>query len=368
MADAGVAARPIAAIAPPLPARLGALLASPARALRRIDASGGGVRDAAWLVLFGALCFRLEDLARAVLGITHLSAGLVLRQTLAVFSQELREAVMVVVGAGVGITILAGRGRRDPSLDIELGAACYVPFFAARGVLRTVDLDALFGPVSPFLHQVFDGAALAWATVLFVLAVRTARARTPGVAVAAGAVVARLGDRVAASALAAVLGGALFVNAGWVARNMNAIRPLRSGSEAPAFSLPRIDGRTGSVALGDLRGKVVLLDFWASWCAPCVQMLPTLHHVYADWQPRGVEIVGINSDGPSSTVQDVRDFLTERPAPYPMVRDDGTVGGLYKVVALPHMVVIGRDGGIRKVFWGMTSKTELDEALGQALN
>ena len=65
---------------------------------------------------------------------------------------------------------------------------------------------------------------------------------------------------------------------------------------------------------------------------------------------------------------EIQEFLRRRPAPYPIVFDDGEVGGLYKVVALPHMVVVGRDGGIRKVFWGVTSKTELAEAFAQALN
>src|SRR5262249_53922661 len=114
---------------PSLPARLGALLATPGRALGAMEArGGGGVRDAAWLVLFGVICFRLQDQTRALLGLSQVGVA----PLLAVFSQEVREAVTVALGAGLTLTLLAGRGRRDPSIDIELGAACYVPFFAAR--------------------------------------------------------------------------------------------------------------------------------------------------------------------------------------------------------------------------------------------
>jgi peroxiredoxin len=99
-----------------------------------------------------------------------------------------------------------------------------------------------------------------------------------------------------------------------------------------------------------------------------VQMLPTLHDLYDEFHPRGAEFVGINSDGPAATAEEVRAFLRRRPAPYPMVLDDGDVGGRYNVMALPHMVVLGRDGDIRKVFWGITSRNELARALTAAQN
>ena len=74
--------------------------------------------------------------------------------------------------------------------------------------------------------------------------------------------------------------------------------------------------------------------------------------------------MGINSDGASATEQELRAFLLARPAPYPIVIDrNGEVGGQYKVVALPHIVVVGRDGVVRRTFWGVTSANEIAEAL-----
>jgi peroxiredoxin len=365
------------AAGPRLPARVGMLLAQPTSALRLYDEAGGGVRDAAWLVLLGVACFRLEDVMRALLGITHLSASTVVRQMFAALSHEVQEAVLIVLPAAVGVTVLAGRGHRDPSRDLELGAACYVPFFAARAVYRALDLDVLLGPLPRVVNQISSSVGLVGALVVLALAVRVARARPPATAEPKGATpstpappvaVPGLPARLSATALAAFLGAALFVNAGWVIRNADAIRPLRRGGQAPEFSLPRIDGQPGDLALVSMRGKVVLLDFWATWCAPCVHMMDTLHKLHDEWQPRGVEFVGINSDGAMASPEDVRRFLRERPAPYPMVIDEsGQVASLYKVVALPHMVLMGRDGSIRKTFWGVTSHDELAEALAAAV-
>ena len=145
-------------------------------------------------------------------------------------------------------------------------------------------------------------------------------------------------------------------------------RDAKIGRPAPDFSLEVIHrGDPGNrMRLSTLRGKAVLLDFWASWCAPCLQMMPTLHDLYQQWQPRGAEFVGINSDGPGMTAAQVQEFLRAHPAPYPIVLDDADVGDRYQVEALPDLVVIDRGGAIRNVFWGITSKSELSRALESA--
>jgi thiol-disulfide isomerase/thioredoxin len=174
----------------------------------------------------------------------------------------------------------------------------------------------------------------------------------------------RTRSRLTVAVLAAMLGAAFFINLGFVIRHADAIRPLASGRAAPGFSLPRLDGQPGEVSLAGLKGKVVLLDFWASWCGPCVHMFPTLHELHRDWHGRGVEFVGINSDGPAATRQELEAFVAAQRFPYPVVIDsDGEVGGRYKVVALPHLVVIGRDGEVSRTFWGVTSAREIASAL-----
>jgi thiol-disulfide isomerase/thioredoxin len=159
----------------------------------------------------------------------------------------------------------------------------------------------------------------------------------------------------------------LGVNVAWASRHYDALRPIAHGEPAPAFELPRVDGAGGRLALGALRGKVVLLDFWATWCPPCLQMIPVLHDLHQEWAPRGVQMVGVSSDGAQTSPDEIRAFLNNRPSPYPMVLDDGTANGLYKIRALPQLVLIDREGAIRKVFVGYTSKRELASALAEAV-
>jgi peroxiredoxin len=296
---------------------------------------------------------------------------------LAVVSYEVREAMWVVLGAALVVTLAAGRARRDPSRDLELGALAYVPFFAVRAIFRTLDLPSFYGPLRPPTGSIFTALAFLLACLFVGMAIATARRRPLRsaesvmsaplpVEPAADPVPPRTRSRLTVALLAAMLGAAFFINLGFVVRHADSIRPLMSGHPAPDFSLARIDGQPGEVSLGSLKGKVVLLDFWASWCQPCVHMLPTLHQLHSDWHGRGVEFVGINSDGPAATRAELEAFVSAQHFPYPVVIDEtGEVGGQYKVVALPHIVVVGRDGQVRRTFWGVTSAREIASALAQ---
>jgi thiol-disulfide isomerase/thioredoxin len=340
---------------PPLPARLGALLGSPAAALDAIDAQGtGGVRDLGWLVVLGVVCLRLQDLLRALAGVGDGNVFAALRQALGIFAQEIQAPLVVSIIAGVIITVAAGKGRRDPAIDIELGAASYLPMFIGHLLV------ALRGSTTlpPLVDELIMTAALVWMTLLIVLSVRIARRRPRQPAAVVPAPAGPLRDRLAVTAVAAIFGLALLVNAAALARK---------GRSAPDFALPRVDGQPGTVALSSLRGKVVLLDFWATWCAPCLEMLPVMDALYGEFQSRGVEFVGINSDGPSATPDDVRGFLRTHKISYPVVIDEGEVGGRYNVTGLPHFVVLNREGAISRVFFGLTRREELARALTRAI-
>ena len=383
--------------------RFGQILVAPRAAMERIEREGGGFRDAVILIALGTVTLRFPQLAEALLGLTQPSRGTLLR-VVGVFSNEARDALMIIP-ATLGIVLLGGR-RRDPNLDLEIGSACFAPFFTARAVER-VGFAIAGHPVpsgsSIGSNIVAYGPATVWAAWVFIQALRAAWARSDPKVVAAASMPAAdtpaepaatepgaLGPssmvapsvppadappvpapgprarRAGLAALALLVVGLGF-NIAWASRHFDALRPMEHGEAAPEIDLPRIDGTAGRLTLSSLRGKVVLLDFWATWCPPCIQMIPVLHDLHHEWASRGVEFVGVDSDGPQSTVQDVRDFLIEHPAPYPIVMDDGTANTLFKIRALPQMVLIDRAGAVRRVFIGFTTRHELASAFAEVL-
>jgi peroxiredoxin len=175
--------------------------------------------------------------------------------------------------------------------------------------------------------------------------------------------VTKLPARLAAGVLAAVLGSALVVNVVRIARHPEDLAPVAAGALAPDFTLSRVDGTPGTVTLSNLRAKIVVLDFWARWCPPCLAMLSALHALHAEWQPRGVEFLGINAEGSHTQREEIEEFLRGHRSPFPMLLDDRQVGGLYGVRSVPHLVVIGRDGRVGKVIVGQAGKAEVAAAI-----
>jgi peroxiredoxin len=121
------------------------------------------------------------------------------------------------------------------------------------------------------------------------------------------------------------------------------IRP-EVGYLAPDFSLPSLGGQT--VRLSDLRGKAVLLNFWATWCAPCRLEMPTMDKAYQEYKSRGLEILAVSLDAGSNSV--VKHFMQELKLDFPVLLDpDMEVLRLYRMVGIPASFLIDKQGIVR---------------------
>jgi len=136
------------------------------------------------------------------------------------------------------------------------------------------------------------------------------------------------------------------------------------GAPAPGFALKNFDGT--ALVLKNLVGKVVILNFWASWCPLCRVEMPILERMWTAYKERDVVIVGINSA--QDTWSDARAFLRTHKVTYANVRDEtGRVAATYGVVALPTTYFIGRDGRIQERFVGAFVGDVGDEELGKRI-
>ncbi len=113
------------------------------------------------------------------------------------------------------------------------------------------------------------------------------------------------------------------------------------GEPAPDFSGPALLSEQ-IVTLSDYRGKIVYVDFWASWCPPCRQSLPIYNQLRNEIGPAYFEVIGVNIDNPS---EDGRAFLSKNPVDFPMVADPlGEIAKIYRIKAMPVSFLIDQYG------------------------
>ena len=120
---------------------------------------------------------------------------------------------------------------------------------------------------------------------------------------------------------------------------------------APDFTLKTLAGK--EITLSQLKGKVVLLDFWATWCGPCKESVPHLIQLYKDYRESGFELVGMNVD--KGDGEAVRRFIMSMDIPYPVVSAPEDVVRSYRVTGIPATFLIDKEGKIRERIAGFNS-------------
>ena len=148
------------------------------------------------------------------------------------------------------------------------------------------------------------------------------------------------------------------------AKNAGGIGALK-GATAPDFTLKTIDGKT--LKLSDLRGKAVLLNFWATWCAPCRIETPWIVDIQKQYGGQGLQVVAVSMDD-ESDADSVKKFAEEMHMTYPILRGTEDVGNEYGGVEfLPTIFFVGRDGKVTGRILGLRGREDIEDNVKKAL-
>jgi len=143
--------------------------------------------------------------------------------------------------------------------------------------------------------------------------------------------------------LASIVGATIFF-----ALHSRRAEPVRVGGAAPDFTLPKLEG--GDISLKDFRGRVVVLNFWATWCPPCVEEMPSLTSFAEQMDPAGVTVLGVSVDHDAEAL---RKFVQHNDVRFPIARDMGQrVSSQYGTFKYPETYIIDREGNISEKMLG----------------
>jgi cytochrome c biogenesis protein CcmG/thiol:disulfide interchange protein DsbE len=132
---------------------------------------------------------------------------------------------------------------------------------------------------------------------------------------------------------------------------------VNGGSAAPPLALPDLGGRT--IDLESLRGRVVLVNFWATWCPPCRAELPELAELWQDHERSCLEVLGVAEQSPPADLQ-----LASRSIPYPILTDPrGAAATAWSVFGFPSSYLVDPEGKVVRVFEGAVRKQDVVEAM-----
>ncbi|MDF1527038.1 MAG: TlpA disulfide reductase family protein [bacterium] len=133
---------------------------------------------------------------------------------------------------------------------------------------------------------------------------------------------------------------------------------------APDFTLAAVDG--SMVSISDYRGKVVLVDFWATWCPPCLEMIPILSRLHKKYSDKGLVVLGVSLD--NEGLEMLGTFVHEKMIPYKIVMGDKKIGSAFGgVSSIPTLYMVDRNGRLVRKLTGYHSYAQLEEQVKKYL-
>jgi thiol-disulfide isomerase/thioredoxin len=329
--------------------RLGLAIAHPRWALAVAadrDHAGRSGSDLIVAIVLLLAATQLRGIATAVWLGSSVDPGLGLRAAMRVLTGTLTVDLGLLVLGALVVFSLAG-ARRNLGRAFDLACVAALPLlFVDLGATTVVRVAGIVG-VPILVGWLLSGLSYGWMGALIALAIRPARlapARIPAPPAEAVKQARWFGGGIA---VIAALGIAAQI--AWIAGNLDLVKPMKTGDEAPALALAQIgpSGQLGDrVTLASTRGKVTVLDFWATWCKPCLMSMPRLEKL-ARSHP-DVAVLAINLDDPAGA----RALFNEHGYTMKLLADDGDVSQRYGVTSIPHTVIIDRHGVVRDVVRG----------------
>ncbi len=141
-------------------------------------------------------------------------------------------------------------------------------------------------------------------------------------------------------------------------------QPKQKLAKAPDFEVKDIEGK--NFKLSDFKGKVLILDFWATWCPPCIEEIPGFNNLYSSYQKDGLEIIGLSLDNAGEKV--VKDFVAKNSIKYKVAMGNAEIADNYGgITGIPTTFIINKNGEIASKHIGFTSKADFEKEIKKLL-
>lgn len=146
--------------------------------------------------------------------------------------------------------------------------------------------------------------------------------------------------------------------------NWKSVRPVMRDDHLPSFTLNSLNGKEQLLS-SSLEGKVVLLDFWATWCTPCVVSMPYLEKIYQDYKDKEFIFISVNTERTNQPA--VREFILEQNLHFPVYVDSGRLQSQLRVNTYPTAILIDKKGVVRDIHIGATSMVTIRNGIDELL-